>query len=241
MVPVLSRAMISTFPASSREAAVLKRIPFFAPTPFPTMMATGVASPNAQGQLMTSTATARESAAENSAPLPSTTTKVRRATPITKGTKIPAIRSAIRAIGAFVAAALETISIICDRLVSFPTRVAFAVIYPERFSVAAETLSPSSLSTGMDSPVSADSSTAVFPERITPSTGICSPGRTTKLSPTETVSIGTVFSSPFCKRTAVFGLRFMSPFRAFVVFPLEMDSSIFPSVIRVGIIAAVSK
>ena len=55
MVPVLSRATMSILPASSREAAVLNRIPFFAPMPLPTMMATGVARPSAQGQLMTST------------------------------------------------------------------------------------------------------------------------------------------------------------------------------------------
>ena len=57
MVPVLSNATISTFPVSSRETAVLKRIPFFAPIPFPTMIATGVASPKAQGQLITRTGT----------------------------------------------------------------------------------------------------------------------------------------------------------------------------------------
>ena len=55
MVPVLSSATICTLPASSSETAVLKRIPFFAPIPLPTMIATGVASPSAHGQLMTST------------------------------------------------------------------------------------------------------------------------------------------------------------------------------------------
>ncbi len=55
MVPVLSSATMSTRPDSSSDVAVLKRMPFFAPSPLPTMMATGVASPSAQGQLMTST------------------------------------------------------------------------------------------------------------------------------------------------------------------------------------------
>ena len=55
MVPVLSSATMSTRPVSSSDAAVLNRMPFFAPSPLPTMMATGVASPSAQGQLMTST------------------------------------------------------------------------------------------------------------------------------------------------------------------------------------------
>ena len=240
-VPVLSKAMISTLPASSKEDAVLKRMPFFAPTPFPTIIATGVARPSAQGQLMTRTATPRESATENSAPLPSTTRKVRSAIPMTKGTKTAEILSAMRAIGAFVAAASDTISIICERLVSFPIRTAFAVIYPDRFRVPAEILSPSSLSAGIDSPVSADSSIAVRPERISPSTGICSPGFTAKTSPTATSSTDTVFSTPSFKSTAVLGLRFINPFRALVVLPFEIDSNIFPRVIRVGIIAAVSK
>ena len=55
IVPVLSRATIWIRPVSSRLAAVLKRMPFFAPRPLPTMMATGVARPSAHGQLMTST------------------------------------------------------------------------------------------------------------------------------------------------------------------------------------------
>ena len=58
IVPVLSRATMFVLPVSSRDAAVLNRIPFLAPTPFPTMIATGVASPRAHGQLITSTDTA---------------------------------------------------------------------------------------------------------------------------------------------------------------------------------------
>ena len=62
MVPVLSNATIWVRPAASSEAAVLNRMPFLAPRPLPTMMATGVASPSAQGQLMTSTEMPRASA-----------------------------------------------------------------------------------------------------------------------------------------------------------------------------------
>ena len=160
---------------------------------------------------------------------------------MTKGTNTAEILSAIREIGAFVAAALETISMIWERLVSFPTLSALPVIKPERFKVPAESFAPSSLSTGMDSPVSADSSTAVLPERTMPSTGICSPGFTRNVSFTSTSSIGTVLSTPPLKTTAVFGLKFIRPCKALVVLPLETDSSIFPKVIRVGIIAAVSK
>ena len=55
IVPVLSSATMFTRPVSSSETAVLNKIPFLAPTPLPTIMATGVARPNAQGQLITST------------------------------------------------------------------------------------------------------------------------------------------------------------------------------------------
>ena len=45
--------------ADMSAAAVLNRMPFLAPTPLPTMMATGVARPRAQGQLMTRKVRAR--------------------------------------------------------------------------------------------------------------------------------------------------------------------------------------
>ena len=61
-VPVLSSAMIFALPVSSRETAVLNRMPFFAPRPLPTIMATGVARPRAQGQEMTRTEIPRANA-----------------------------------------------------------------------------------------------------------------------------------------------------------------------------------
>ena len=57
-------------------------------------------------------------------------------------------------------------------------------------SVAPVTGDPARLSTGSDSPVSIDSSTADAPERTTPSTGTLSPGRTRKTSPRRTVLDG---------------------------------------------------
>ena len=59
-------------------------------------MATGVASPRAQGQLITRTATARESAKEMSAPETSHTMKVTMEMEITTGTNTPDTLSAIR-------------------------------------------------------------------------------------------------------------------------------------------------
>ena len=61
-------------------------------------------------------------------------------------------------------AASLTILMICDRVVSSPTCMARHFKNPDRWTVAAETLSPAALSKGMLSPVSADSSTALSPD-----------------------------------------------------------------------------
>lgn len=66
---------------------------------------------------------------------------------------------------------------------SSPTAVALHLIKPDLLIVPADTLSPNVLSTGILSPVRADSSTAVLPSVISASTGILSPGRTTNTSP----------------------------------------------------------
>ena len=112
IVPVLSSATISTLPVSSSEVAVLNRTPLFAPIPLPTIIATGVASPSAHGQLMTSTEMALASAKSNALPTISQTIKVTVAIPITAGTNTPETLSAIFAIGALVADAFSTVFII---------------------------------------------------------------------------------------------------------------------------------
>ncbi len=109
-------------PASSSDAAVLKSMPFFAPSPLPTMMATGVASPSAHGQEITSTDMPRASAKPTPRPRMSQTTVVTAAMAMTVGTNTLETLSAIFAIGAFVAAASLTIRIICESVVSSPTR-----------------------------------------------------------------------------------------------------------------------
>ena len=77
--------------------------------PLPTMMATGVASPSAQGQLMTSTEIALARAKPTVCPARSHTISVTMAMAITAGTNTPDTRSATLAMGAFVAAASLTI------------------------------------------------------------------------------------------------------------------------------------
>jgi hypothetical protein len=68
---------------------------------------------------------------------------------------------------------------------------------PWALIVAPVTRSPGFSSTGIDSPVSIDSSTADYPSTTSLSTGIFTPGRTRRRSPTRTRSTGTVRSSPF--------------------------------------------
>ena len=91
---------------------------------------------------------------------------------MTTGTNTPATLSASLAMGALEAAASSTRRIIWARVVSSPTRLAWKVKAPDLFREAAATLSPGPLSTGRDSPVRADSSTAEAPSRMTPSTGM---------------------------------------------------------------------
>ena len=160
---------------------------------------------------------------------------------MTTGTKTPLTRSAALAMGALVAAASETMRITWERVVSSPTRRARQVRKPDWFTVAADTGSPAFLSTGMLSPVRADSSTAELPSSTRPSTGMLSPGRTTKRSPSATSSTGTSTSAPSLSRVAVRGSRRIRAFRASVVLPLLRASSIFPTVMRVRIMAADSK
>lgn len=124
---------------------------------------------------------------------------------MTAGTKKPDTVSAIFAMGALVAAASLTIRMIWARVVSSPTRVARHCRKPDWLVVAALTLSPAALSTGMLSPVRALSFTALVPSSTMPSTGMFSPGRTTKMSPFCTCSMGTVTSAPSRSRVAVLG------------------------------------
>ena len=160
---------------------------------------------------------------------------------MTEGTNTPETWSAILAIGALVAAASLTIWMIWEKVVSSPTLVARALIKPDWLIVAALTLSPSALSTGIDSPVRADSSTAVCPSVISPSTGIDSPGFTTKTSPILTSSMEISCCTPSLTTTAFFGAIFIRFFKASVVLPLERDSRVLPTVMSAGIMAADSK
>ena len=106
-------------------------MPCFAPTPLPTMIATGVARPSAHGQLITSTEIPLASANPTVCPARSQTTTVTNAMRSTAGTNTPDTRSATLAMGALVAAASLTICMIRESVVSSPTLVASQVRKPD--------------------------------------------------------------------------------------------------------------
>ena len=89
----------------------------------------------------------------------------------------------MRCIGARLRCAWATICTICARTVSAPTDSARMTSAPLVFMVAPISLSPARFATGIGSPVSIDSSTALLPSTTAPSTGTFSPGRTRKASP----------------------------------------------------------
>ena len=149
--------------------------------------------------------------------------------------------SASRAMGGFDPWACSTRRMICASAVSAPTLVALKVNEPLPLTVAPMTSSPSSLLTGMGSPVSIDSSTVEEPPTTTPSTGIFSPGRTRTRSPWRTSATGTSVSTPSRMTRAVRACRPMSFLIASPVWPLARASSMRPSRISVMIRAAESK
>ena len=159
-VPVLSRTIVCSLVAFSSASLSLKRIPFSAPLPVPAMIAVGVARPRAQGQAMMRTATNRIMAGTNSPPRLHQRMKVKKAIPITPGTKTAATRSARAWIGALLPWASWTRRIIWARAVSLPTFVVLNLRRPSLLMVAPTTASPGPLSTGIGSPVNMDSSTA---------------------------------------------------------------------------------
>src|SRR4030067_674725 len=126
----------------------------------------GVARPSAHGQAMMRTATMLRTAYVNDGAGPKNhqARKVRKAIPITAGTKYEAMTSASRAIGGLDPCAPSTRRTICASIVSRPTRVARNVKVPVLLSVAPITVSPACFSTGIDSPVTLDSATDERPD-----------------------------------------------------------------------------
>ena len=166
-------------------------MPSWAPRPVPTSRAVGVARPRAHGQAMISTATAVPNAKVAPAPAPSQKPSAATDRAMTTGTKTPEIRSASRWTSVLPCCASSTSRASCASRVSRPTRVARTTRRPPALTVAPVTSSPGPTSTGTDSPVSIETSTAEVPRSTTPSVATFSPGRTTNTSPTASRSTGT--------------------------------------------------
>ena len=98
-----------------------------------------------------------------------------------------------------------------------PTFVAVIVIVPFLFIVEPITVSSTFFSTGIDSPVNIDSSMAVIPLIILPSTGIFSPGLTISVSPTCTSFRGIITSLPSFKMRASLACKLNNSPSALVV------------------------
>ena len=130
---------------------------------------------------------------------------------------------------------------ICASAVSAPMRVAWNVKAPDRFSVPPITVAPGFLSTGIDSPVSIDSSTLVCPSVTLPSVGIFSPGRTTTSSETMMLSAGISTSLPSRITCATAGLRSSRRRTAAEDFFLMISSMYLPSSTKAMMTADTSK
>ncbi len=171
-VPVLSSTTVSTERVDSRTSGPLMSTPICAPRPVPTSSAVGVARPSAHGHAMMRTATAAVNAAEAGAPAPSHAPRAPTAIAMAMGTKIADTRSARRWTCALPDCASSTRRAICASWVSPPTRVARTTSRPPALTVAPVTASPSPTSTGTDSPVSIEASTAEVPATTVPSVAI---------------------------------------------------------------------
>ncbi len=243
-MPVLSTISVSTSRIFSIAPASRNSTPCVAARPVATITDMGVASPSAQGQAMINTATAliRPNTQLGSGPNRPQASSVASATSTTSTTNLPATTSAMRCIGALERWADATICTIWASMVAEPTFSERITSVPLVFSVAPISASPARLLTGIGSPVSMDSSTALPPSVTTPSTGIFSPGRTRSRSPTCTCASGTSSSLPSAlMRRAVLGARPSSDLIAAEVCERAFSSRICPSMVSEIITTAASK
>ena len=149
----------------------------------------------------------------------------------------------MRWIGARLRCASATMATMRASMVSEPTLSARMTSAPVPLTVPPISRSPGCFATGMDSPVTIDSSTALRPSSTAPSTGTPSPGRTRSRSPT--LHLGErdllVARRRPVRRRAVFGARLSSARMAPPVCSRARSSSTWPSSTRTVMTAAASK
>src|ERR1035437_622012 len=139
--------------------------------------------------------------------------------PTTKtiGKKMPANRSATLSFFDLFFAASFISSAIRSSVDSLPTCVTLILAAPESPSVPDNALSPTTFSTGTDSPVTDDSLIKILPCITTPSAGTLAPAVSTTTSPSLKLSAGTSSVLPFISTTAVLGFKANNSFTAFLV------------------------
>ncbi len=178
-----------------------------APTADTTVSGTEIAS--AQGDAATRTTRARvihTSGSPSSEPMRAT----RMDSTSTPGTRGRAMVSAKRARSPLSACARSTSSTIVVNELSVPAAVVSTSKTPFALIAPAETLSPGTTSTGIDSPVIADVSRLERPAVMTPSVAMRSPGRTSRVCPTERSLAAISSDSPPWRIVAVSGTSLSS-------------------------------
>src|SRR5699024_1788468 len=176
-VPVLSTATWRITPNRSNTAPDVMITPHLLADPIPATTVSGTEIASAHGEAATSTPSARashRSGTPNSDPM----TAARTSRINTPGTSGRAMRSARRARSPFSACAFSTRSTIVVSELSVPAAVVSTSNAPAVLIAPADTVSPGSTSTGIDSPVIAEVSRLDRPVRTMPSVAIRSPGRT---------------------------------------------------------------
>ncbi len=241
-VPVLSKARSVACPRASRAAASRTSTPFRAAEPRPTMTATGVARPRAQGQAITRRVTAGRQAWARAPVAIHHPARVSRARTRMVGTKTALMRSARSWAGALDPCACATSAAMRASWVWAPTAWISISSMEPCTTVPATRPSPTPLGTGRGSPVSMDSSTSAWPAITRPSAGTAWPGSTRARSPGCRSTTGTSTTEPSApRRRAVGGARASSSFRASVALALARASRYLPVRRKATRAAAVSK
>ncbi|MNS68939.1 hypothetical protein D3C72_1022400 [compost metagenome] len=205
------------------------------------MIAVGVARPSAQGQAITSTATALISAVSIGAPYSHQPIRVARAISSTVGTNTWLTLSTSFWIGAFAAWASSTRRMIRASTVSAPRAWVRTSNRPSPLIAPPVTLSPGCLGTGRLSPLIRASSAWLWPSITSPSTGKRSPGLTITRSLRRRALMATSCSWPSITRIARSGRKASSARMALAVWRLARLSRYLPSSTRAITTAEASK
>ena len=198
----------------------------------------GMASPRAWGQAMTSTVAVLMSASSGWPKAIHTTRVTTPAASAMKNSRAAALSARICARD-WEAWASATRRMMPDSAVCSPTAVTLTRRLPPAATVPATTVSPTSFETGRDSPLIIDSSTSAAPSTTVPSAGTRVPGRTSTTSSSARAWSGTVSSDPSGRtRSAASGSSSANALRAPCACMMERISSQCPRLMTVISVAS---